>query len=93
MAEAVHTPEDMRRNVETWPVDYKYVVDEDTAILFAYPHPTVLWAGAALIRHIPSMSSVIFDHRGRVQSTRYESEEARVRLEAILDNRAWQARI
>jgi len=91
--ESVHTPEEMRDHFAAWPDAYKYAVDDDIGIMFAHPHPTILWAGAAFLQHAPSMSTVILDESGKVASAKYGSSEAAERLEAILRNRAWQARI
>jgi hypothetical protein len=91
--ESVHTPEEMRDHFAAWPSAFKYAVDDDIGIMFAHPHPTILWAGAAFLQHAPSMSTVILDENGKVASAKYGSSEAAERLEAILRNRAWQARI
>jgi hypothetical protein len=91
--EPVHTPEEMRDHFAAWPDAYKYAVDDDIGIMFAHPHPTILWGGAAFVQHAPSMSTVILDENGKVTWAKYGSSEAEERLEAILRNRAWQARI
>jgi len=91
--ESVHTPEEMRDHFAAWPDAHKFAVDDDIGIMFAHPHPTILWAGAAFVQHAPSMSTVILDENGKVTLAKYGSSEAAERLEAILHNRAWQARI
>jgi hypothetical protein len=91
--EPVHTPEEMRDHFAAWPDAFKYAVDDDIGIMFAHHHPTILWAGAAFVQHASSMSTVILDENGKVASAKYGSSEAAERLEAILHNQGWQARI
>jgi len=54
----VHTPEDLRRQFETWPEKYKFAIDQDVVVRLAYPSPIIDWAGFAFIDHIPSASSL-----------------------------------
>jgi hypothetical protein len=89
----IHTPEQLRQDIEDWPAAYKIVVDKDVVVRFAYPHPMADWVGSAFVHHIPSMSHIIFDLDGQVHATRYESQEGRARLEAVLQDRALVDRI
>ncbi len=57
-AQGIHTTEDMRARYERWPEEYKFALDGDTVVLFAYPSPIIDWAGFAFINHMPWVSSV-----------------------------------
>lgn len=56
--DGIHTPQDMKAQYERWPEGYKFAVEQDVVVLFAYPSPMVDWAGFAFVNHIPSVSSV-----------------------------------
>ena len=58
-SQGVHTPEDYREQYEGWPEEYKFAIDDEVSVRFAYPSPIIDFAGFAFISHIPSASSVV----------------------------------
>lgn len=80
----VFTPEDMRRRIAEHPAEFRQILDADTAILFAYPHPVVDWASRAFLIHAPSMSEVGLDREGKIQFQQYGSVAGKERLEGLL---------
>ena len=59
MSQGVHTPEDYRNQYDGWPEGYKFAIDDEVSVRFAYPSPMIDWAGFAFISHIPSASTVV----------------------------------
>ena len=80
-SQGVHTPEDYRKQYEEWPAAYKFSIDEQVSVRFAYPSPIIDFAGFAFISHTPSASTVVLrrpytflDGQGNV-SSKETSEE------------------
>ena len=74
-SQGVHTPEDYREQYEMWPGEYKFAIDDEVSVRFAYPSPIIDFAGFAFISHIPSASTVVLrrpytflDSQGNVSS-------------------------
>ena len=65
----VHAPADVRAQFERWPDAYKFPVDEDMVVPFAYPWSMGHRGGSVSIIHIPSVSSALFSHRIVVDSS------------------------
>ncbi len=68
--------------------DYnKFVVDEDVVVWYTpCENIPATWVAAMVGYYLPSASAIYFNHDGTVKSSprpSYESEEARVRLEAL----------
>ncbi len=74
-SQGVHTPEDYREQYQGWPEEYKFAIDDEVSVRFAYPSPIIDFAGFAFISHIPSASTVVLrrpytflDAQGNVSS-------------------------
>ena len=80
----VFTPADMQLRVNQHPAEYRRILDADTAILFAYPHPVIDWASSAFLIHIPSMSEVGLNRDATVQYEQYGSDAGKTRLQQLL---------
>jgi len=81
--------------MERWPAEHKIVVDDDMVIAVAYydRNSAAVWAGQAFINHIPSVSQVLLDFDGKVKFTKINSEEARNRIDAVLEDEQLMATI
>ncbi len=82
----VFTAVDMRRAVDCHPNDYKLWINTDTAVLFAFPWPTIDWAGPIFIDHIPSVSQAVVNIDGSLILEDYKSPEGRAAIEAVMNN-------
>lgn len=80
----VHTPEQMRLQYNCHPQEYKFQVNEDVVVLFAYPDPMIDWVGLAFINHIPSVSSVVLDLNSNIIHKKYSSVEAEKQISDVL---------
>jgi len=87
--QGIRTPEDMRGKFEAWPEEYKFAIDDDVVVRFAYPSDFIDFSGAAYINHIPSVSTVVLYTAFSAETRRsYKNDEGRARLEAILADEA-----
>lgn len=89
----VHTVEQMQRQIDTWPEDYKIIVNEDVAILFAYPSPHLDWAGPVSIKYIPCVCSLVINHEGDVIFDGVKGAEAKAAISAVLADEDLMAQI
>ena len=95
----VHTPEDLRQRVESWPEDHKLVISEDVSVLFASPQRLPEWVVAAFIYHVPSMSKVYILGNCRTglylapEEKVFKSAEGAAALEAVLADEPVMQRI
>jgi hypothetical protein len=77
------------------PDEHKIVLDDDLVINVVYydRDSAADWAGQAFILHIPSISEVVLDFDGMVKITKINSEEARNRIDAVLEDEQLMATI
>ncbi len=79
----------MRGQFTRWPEEYKFAIDDEVVVLFAYPSDIIDWAGAAFINHIPSVSTVVLYTVFSSETRRsYNNDGGRTRLEAVLADEA-----
>lgn len=64
--EGVFTPDDVRCYLNTFDPEQVQIIDAQTAVLFTVPQPSADWIGAALIYHIPTLSTLVLDRFGDV---------------------------
>ena len=86
LPDSVFTSKDMQRRVEQHPAEYKLIIDQDTAVLFAYPHPIGDWVGPIFVVHIPSVSEVVLDWDGKLAFEQYGSDAGRKSIGQVLAN-------
>lgn len=91
--ESVFSAEEMRQRVTCHPDAYKILVEDDVAVLFAFPAGTIDWAGSAFVIHIPSVSEVVLDSQSQIIFTDYKSDLAQVEIEEVLQNPELMAQI
>jgi hypothetical protein len=78
--------DELRSDLDAWPIQHKLVLDRDTIVFFTYPHAARLWDQAAFIYHLPSMSSVNFNSNGDVAARNYRTLEGEQRLERAIQD-------
>jgi len=102
-----YSPEYFRSRYESWPEGYKIAVNQDVAVLFAYPAPLADWVEFAFIHHIPSGSSVALGRPGGwsqgtpetsfgdtvIVQRHYNSNAGRQALESVLADEQLMRRI
>ena len=92
----IHTPDDLRRFLGTWPEDLKLIVNEDVVVQFCTPNCIGFLVWPARIHHVPSMSLVYLGVGGEVipgpkssdnvkgSGKVYKSDEGAAALGAVL---------
>jgi hypothetical protein len=89
----INTPEDMQRQYDSHPVDYKFTIDDDLAVMFAYPSQNVRWTGMVFIHQFPSVSEIILDYDGNVIYEQITSPEVQARIDGLLNDNAFVERL
>ena len=89
--------------LEGWPDSRKLFLDDDTLVWFMpnRRETAAEWASAALVYHLPSMSSITIDYDGNVGTCgfgwspgkKYKSEDGGDRLESLIANEDEMQRI
>jgi TolB protein len=87
----IETPEDMRRQYDRHPAEYKFAIDDDLVVMFAYPDANIQWVGMVFIHHFPSVSEVILDYEGNKLHDQVSSPEAQLRMDDLLKDEAFFA--
>ena len=86
--QGIRTPEDMRGKFEAWPEEYKFAIDDDVVVRFAYPSDFIDFGGAAFIDHIPSVSMVVL-YTAFSAETRVLSSERRTSYHLPSTSTGW----
>lgn len=89
----VFTAQAMQQRVDCHPDAYKIMITPETTVLFAFPDSHMDWAGPVFIVHIPSVSEAILKTDGTLFQHAYTSDEARLAIEAVLNDPARMAQI
>lgn len=89
----IETPKDMQRQYKRHSEEYKYSIDDDLAVMFAYPDPNIRWTGMVFIHHFPSVSEVVLDYDGNVIFEQITSPLARARMDGLLNDIAFVQRL
>ena len=89
----VFTPEEMQMRVDCHPAEFKIEVDEETAVLFAYPDPILDWVGPIFIIHIPTVSEAVLNVDGSMIYEDYKSQTGREAIERVLNSPPQMERI
>jgi hypothetical protein len=86
----IESPKDVLRQFENHPESYKFYLDDDWVVMYAYPDPgpEISWTGMVFIHHIPSVSEVVLDYDGNVIYEQIASEEVKGGLEGFLNDSA-----
>lgn len=85
----IDTPKEMQRQYARHPAEYKFALDDDLVVLFAYPDERIRWMGMVFIHHIPSLSEVALDFDGNEIYEQVTSPEVQVRFDAYLNDSAF----
>ncbi len=80
----IETPKDMQRQYKNHPDAYKFAIDDELVVMFAYPAPNIQWTGLVFIHHFPSVSEVILDYDGNKLHEQVSSPEAQLRMDDLL---------
>jgi hypothetical protein len=68
-AVGVFTPADLRARVDSTPDSHKIVISDEVVAWFPdRVNSMANWIGIAFIYHLPTMSSIVFDYEGNVDS-------------------------
>lgn len=93
----INTAEGLRARMEVRKDHNRVVVDEDVVAWYIPCEPSpASWVAPTIVHHPPSMSSVHLNNDGSLKTSpgpRYESDEGRARLEAVLAGDALMERI
>ncbi len=81
----IDTPEDMRRQYERHPEAYKLMINDDLAVIFAYPDPDIRWVGMVFLHHLPSVSEVALDYDGNVIFEQISAPSIQERIDDLLN--------
>ncbi len=84
----IETPKDVLRQFENHPDLYKFNLDDDWVVMYAYPDPApeIRWTGMVFIHHIPSVSEVVLDYDGNVIHEQIASADIKAGIESFLND-------
>ncbi len=78
---------------ERHPEAYRFAVDDDVVVRVAYPSEVIRWSWAAILTHIPTLSSIELDREGEVLRTHFQGGDGEARLRKALRDDATMARV
>ena len=85
--------EAIRDQFERHPEAYRFAVDDDVVVRVAYPSDVIRWSWAAILTHIPTLSSIELDREGEVLRTDFQGGDGKARLREALRDDATMARV
>jgi hypothetical protein len=82
----IETPKDMERQYNRHPEAFKFAIDDEWVVMFAYPDPEIRWTGMVFIHNFPSLSEFVLDFDGNAIFEQVTSPEVRVHVDGLLNN-------
>jgi hypothetical protein len=82
----IETPKDMERQYNRHPEAFKFTINDEWVVMFAYPDPQIRWIAMVFIHNIPSVSEFALDFEGNVIFEQVASPEFRVYVDGLLND-------
>jgi hypothetical protein len=89
----INTSKDMQRQYERHLAEYKFAVEDDLVVMFAYPDANIRWTGMVFIHDFPSVSEIILDYDGNKLHEQVSSPEAQLRMDDLLKDETFFAEL